>query len=82
MMREHPKQWICNYCAISMNTIILYSYHRKETMTISFFKKRLSLDPGDPEADECGLPLLCLFLGMLILIIAMVIYKAIKGVKE
>ena len=79
MMREHPKQWICNYCAISMTRIPSTNNQQKKTMTISF---KLSSDPGDPEADECGLPLLCLFLGMLILIIAMVIYKAIKGVKE
>lgn len=38
---------------------------------------------GAPEdSDECGTPILCLFYGLLLLIILFTIYTTIKGTRE
>jgi len=41
-----------------------------------------SLTANDPASDECGLPIICIFLAFLFLIILKVVYSTIKGVKH
>ena len=63
------KVWACNFCSLSRNG--------KQ----SFFLLNLLFPAAnDPASDECGLPIICIFLLFLFLIICKVVYGTIKYV--
>lgn len=62
------KVWACNFCSLSKN----------ENWSIPSFYSFSLPAANDPAVDECGLPIICIFLAFLFLIILKVVYSTIK----
>ena len=62
------KVWACNFCSLSKN----------ENRSVFILLTPPFPAANDPAVDECGLPIICIFLAFLFLIILKVVYSTIK----
>ena len=65
------EQWLCDYCAMGENKIDIIIY------CIFYISSGSREDP-----EECGMPILCIFLCLLFVILCMFLYETIKGQRD
>ena len=73
------KVWACNFCSLSKDQD--RSNHTLEYKMIEYlinFKYVLPPAAHDPANDECGLPIICIFLAFLFCIVLKVVHSTIK----